>query len=196
MSSAYRELCGGSFSSCRAGEDYRTGYLQVIYDSLRQRLSSDRATGAVAARDLSALYRLGDVIRPGSDYFGAGWSTEPTRMWSVEPSAHLTLRLSAPPQASLVLAARVQVSESVTRADVVVNGRPVETWHAAPRGVHERLVEIPRDVVADDAVVRVEFRVSGATAPSEAGTGWDTRPLGIAVSGLRVCDARPCVVPE
>ena len=198
MSTAYREFCGGSFGSCREGDDYLRSYQQILYDFLREQLREDRARGAVATGAMMPMYRLGDTVRGGSEHFGAGWSFESWGAWTVEPTAHLELRLQSVPGDDLVLATRLQLSTALTSARLLINGEPLVTWNFEPSGPHLRQVIIPADWIPADGSLRITFDVTVPWSPRELGIGSDERRLGVALYGLRLCEQSvgACLVPE
>ena len=180
MSSVYREFCGGSFNSCREGDDYHRSYVQVLYDALREQLRGDRA-GGLATRTPLPFYRLEDVVRSGSAHFGAGWSAEAWGAWTVEPSAELDFRLQSVPGDDLVMAVRVQRSRAIDTARLTLNGEPLETWNFAENHPHVREVIIPAERIPADGSLRFTFDVADAVSPREFGTGPDDRRLGVGV---------------
>ena len=198
MSSAYREFCGGSFTSCRSGDEYERSYVQVLYEALRAQLREDRARGAVATRAMMPTYRVGDVIRADSEHFGAGWSDESWGAWTIGPSAHLDLRLQSLPAEDLVLAARIRLSFALDHVRLSLNGEPLVTWnYTRVMGQHVRQVIIPADRVPADGSLRIRFDVTNPRSPQELGTGQDERRLGVALFGIRLCErsAAECLVP-
>ncbi len=189
MSSAYREFCGGSFQSCRAGDEYRDAYVQILYDFLRDQMDADRARGVIASPALAPAYRIDDVIPSGSEFFGGGWSSPNARgMWSVAPSAYVSLTVEDPGDDDLVFAARIRNSESVSRADLRVNGRTLDTWEFdGPMSPHTRTVVIPAEIVPSDGTLHIAITTRDLESSDEPGSTPGSRPLGIAVFGLRVC---------
>ena len=194
MSSTYREFCGGSLRSCREGDEYQASYQQILYDVLREQLRQDRASGA-----MMPAYRLGDVVRAGSEHFGSGWSSESWGAWSLEPTTHLYLRLQSVPDNDLVLTARLRLSIALDNVQISVNGEPLETWsYRQVLGPHVRQVTIPADRIPPDGSLRITFDVTNPRSPRELGTGSDERRLGVALFGVRLCErsAAECLVPE
>jgi hypothetical protein len=189
MSSKYREFCSGSFNSCRAGDAYLRSYQQILYDVLREQLLGDRAQGT---------YRLGTIIGPGSEHFGAGWAIESWGAWTIEPTAHLNIRLQSVPDDDLVMAFRVMLSTTLHSARLLLNGEPLVTWDFGPSAPQLRQVVIPADRIPADGSLRVTFEVTAPWSPRELGFGTDDRRLGVALYGVRLCERSEgeCLVPE
>jgi len=198
MSSTYREFCGGSFGSCREGERYQQSYVQILFDFLREQLRDDRARGAVATNAMMPTYRLGDIVRVGSEHFGAGWANESWGAWTVAPVAHLDLRLQSVPADDLVMAARVRLSRTLDSAQILINGEPLATWSFGPSAPHLRQVIIPADRIPADGSLRLTFNLTVPYSQRELGIGSEERRLGVALYGIRLCQrsAGECLVPE
>ena len=198
MSSTYREFCGGSFGSCREGQRYQQSYVQILFDRLREQLRDDRARGVVATNAMMPTYRLGDIVRVGSEHFGAGWAPESWGAWTVDPAAHLNLRLQSVPADGLVMAARVRLSRTLDSARILINGEPLVTWSFGPSAPHLRQVIIPADRIPADGSLRLTFDLTVPWSPRELGIGSDERRLGVALYGIRLCErsAGECLVPE
>ena len=187
MSGAYRDLCDGSFDSCPRGEHYRRSYVQILYDELADGLTRDRLQGHVMARSLIPEYRVGDLLRPGSEHYGAGWAPESWGVWSVDRSAFVNLHMAESPSEALEITARVRPFRTVDEATISVNGQLVDTWSfGADESERTRVAVVPADLVRDDGYVRIRFDVRTPASPRALGLGWDTRTLGIALSDLRV----------
>ncbi|MDG2039521.1 MAG: LTA synthase family protein [Ilumatobacter sp.] len=198
MSGAYRQLCRGTFERCNAGDEYRDAYIQILYDFLRDQLATDRARGAVAAREYAPPYRLDDLIESGSEFFGGGWSTpESWGMWTVAASAIVSLRVEDPGTEDLLFAARIRNGATVTGAELRVNGQPLDSWDFDGQvSPHIRTVVIPAEIVPLDGTLRIEIATRDFESVGPSGET-DSRRLGVAVFGIRVCqgDDKPCDVP-
>ena len=156
MSSAYREFCGGSFQSCRAGDEYRDAYVQILYD-----FSETRWTPIVPAASSPRQRSRQPTVsmmssRRAASSLAAVWSSPNARgMWSVAPSAYVSLTVEDPGDDDLVFAARIRNSESVSRADLRVNGRTLDTWEFdGPMSPHTRTVVIPAEIVPSDGTLQ------------------------------------------
>lgn len=114
-----------------------------------------------------------------------GWARpDPLGTWSIAPAAALIVRLPACPIRDLVLVADVIPFVDAQklpgrRVDVLVNQTPVAQWEFDRQRIAERVARIPRDVVADDGIVRIDFRFPDLRSPLELGAGEDWRKIAL-----------------
>lgn len=117
---------------------------------------------------------------------GAGWG-EPAfwGVWSVAPEATLTCAPFPPPREPVVWRAAVRAfvwpQHPTLEVEVFVHDVPIGRWrfdHRHDRGVVERLVTIPTELVQHDPVA-LRFRIPGCVSPRELGLSRDERRLGI-----------------
>lgn len=155
----------------------------------------------VVARRISAAptYALGTKVSwlgqsPGALF---GWARpDPLGTWSIAPAAALIVRLPARPAGDLILVAEVipfvdagKLPER--RVEVLVNQAPVAQWEFDRRRIAERVARIPRHVIADDGVVRIDFRFPDLHSPLELGAGEDWRKIAMLMVEWRLEPAAP-----
>lgn len=153
----------------------------------------------IVARRLAEApaYALGTRISwidqaPGALF---GWARPgPEGTWSIASAAALAVRLPAPPAADLVLVAEAipfvdARALPVRHVEVLVNGTPVAQWDFDRRRIAERVARIPRELVAGDGVVRVEFRFPDLRSPLELGSGEDWRKIALELVEWRLVAA-------
>jgi hypothetical protein len=140
----------------------------------------------VAGRQREApIHRLDSTVSWQGQAPGAlfGWSRpEPAGTWSAGPVAALALKLPGRPAGDVVLTARVvafvdRIKLPVRHVDVLVNRVPVAEWRFDGDQPVERAARIPRALIADDGLVRIDFRFREVHSPVELGTGPDPRKL-------------------
>lgn len=149
----------------------------------------------VARREAQApLYRLDTVVSWRGQAPGAlsGWSRpEPHGTWSAAPAAALAARLPGRPEADLVLTATVTAFVDHRRlpvryVDVLVNRTPVAEWRFDGDQPVERTARIPRAVITDDGLVRIDFRFREVHSPLELGISPDPRQLSMMLAEWRL----------
>ena len=74
----------------------------------------------------------------------------------------------------------------VRHVDVLVNRAPVAEWRFDGDQPVERTARIPRALIADDGLVRIDFRFREVHSPVELGTGPDPRKLSMKLLEWRV----------
>jgi hypothetical protein len=67
-----------------------------------------------------------------------------------------------------------------------VNRIPVAEWRFDSDQSVERTAQIPRDLVADDGLLRIDFRFREVHSPLELGIGPDPRPLSMMLAEWRL----------
>lgn len=106
-----------------------------------------------------------------------GWfRPEATGTWSAGPAAALAARLPGRPAGDLLLTARaiafvVPGRLPSRQVDVFVNRTPVAVWRFDSGQPVEQTARIARTLVADDGLVRVDFRFRDAGYAMDPGDG-------------------------
>jgi hypothetical protein len=135
------------------------------------------------------LYTLGERVTWRGQSRGQiyGWTRpDPHGAWSIGPRASLAVRILDPQFADLQLVVLadglIDASRISARSvSVAVNKRDLAQWRFDTPGPVTREVRIPRDVIADERIVRVDFRIDHSRSPRTLGLSGDTRALGFRV---------------
>jgi hypothetical protein len=145
------------------------------------------------------LVRLGEPVSwrgqaPGQLY---GWAA-PTDLgtYTASEAAVLAFRIEGRPVDDLVLTAIVSAivherSLPVRNVTIAVNKTPVAHWRFDSGEFVTRTVAIPRALLADDGVVRLEFRLAEVRSPSELRLGADARRLGMCLASWTLDPSAP-----
>lgn len=178
--SAFRGMCGGQIQSCKERPELWKGYVQTLYDHVR-----DEGNPAITARAEGLAYRFGTPIIPGTDWLGGGWVVDAAHTWTVGAGSTIALRLAEPAGTRAVITARVAPNR-VERAQVIVNGEEVAVWHFSPGAAAVwRTAFVPRAAIGDARTVLVAFRpVLRQEGKSEAP---DDPHAGLAFESLTMC---------
>ncbi len=141
-------------------------------------------------------YRLGDTITFGvagtSDpYLQFGWAApEPWGRWTASQVAQITLHLAGPIDDGLELIAHVSAftppAHPSQTATLTVNDQALATWTFTSADVTERHVQIPRELLAGSAELRLSVRVASPVSPQDVGISADPRHLGLAFRELKL----------
>ncbi len=144
-------------------------------------------------------YRLGQPIALGKrPYFYSGWSNAEligtqTGVWSNGSRAGVAVSIGKRPDRDLRLSVK-GIAGPVARGKqqtigVSVNGTTIDTWHYKQgQGIVERTARIPKELVLDNGLVRIDFTFCCARAPSGSR---DLRKLGIFVLDFRILGGSP-----
>jgi glycosyltransferase involved in cell wall biosynthesis len=118
---------------------------------------------------------------------GPGWHLfEDWGCWAAAPRAELVFAPPLPPQGALLLVVEARAMAEAGRpfvTDVLVNDRPVARWELADGDLHVLRAEIPAELVAAHAPIRVAFLSPTLVPLTEAG-GTRRVGLGIAAASL------------
>jgi hypothetical protein len=157
------------------------------------------------ARDLS--FAIGGE---GTALTSCGWAApEATGRWTLGHIAQLAFRIPDSCGRRLLLSFLLRpFAHPSLVVDVFVNGSPVDHWEYQRDALFEHRIVID-NILLEEGLVRVEFRINNPSVPARVGVSSDTRSLGIHVQhcsiqwlGLPVRDARryrsefPSVVPS
>jgi hypothetical protein len=120
----------------------------------------------------------------------SGWSQpELDFTWTVGPSARVVFSVARPEafRLALELMAFLPHEDSRQQLEIHANGRPVgqfEFSRVHNRG--ERVIQVPAEAVPADGVVVLDLSISNPISPEAAGVSKDSRPLGVALTSLRL----------
>ncbi len=118
-----------------------------------------------------------------------GWShPESWGRWSQGHRAVLAFKLPDAPQEDIILdisaLAFVSPAHPRQRVEIFANEQPVAQHTLEQAAVSDLRVVVPRRVVADDRIVRLEFRLPDAISPATLRQSGDTRDLSIGLVRL------------
>lgn len=155
---------------------------------------------------LAEPYTLGSIVlvtskTNGRRYLGGGWSgSEGWGCWSRSTSPSLSLRLAQPAGNDLIFSILAKVmkrAEDERTYIIKVNDKVVGKWvfnrqqpHKSGSDVYISRVRVPRDVLGDDAQIRIVLETDSLCAVKEvAPASSDMRKLGIGLVAFWVEDA-------
>lgn len=159
------------------------------------RANSEDFVEAGGSRALS--YALGDTIawtgRAPAALKG-WWRSDPSGAWSVAKEASLVIRLRSSPDRDLEL--QVLVAGFVEphalparQVEVLVNRTPVARWTLDTPDPVECIAHVPRPIVAESPIMRVDFRFGEERSPADLGLSADRRALGMRLIQWRLAPA-------
>jgi hypothetical protein len=125
---------------------------------------------------------------------GLGWGGgEPWGRWMLGYTAAVVFKLAPHPQRDvrieLSVIALTSSSHPIQRVDVQVNGQPLPQQTVGQPSEGSLKIVIPRNLIAEDGLVRLVFNLPDAVSPASLGLGADARELSIGVKQLRVEDS-------
>ena len=144
-------------------------------------------------------YRLGEEVDFSSSeeprvYLGKGWSNQGERgIWTKDFEADLILRIKPDIERDLELVVQLQafVNELSSRQDVelLVNGEAVTQWtFVHGEGLSECRAIIPIELVKQDSLLQITFRIHNPSLPTTQGLSINTPMLGIGMHRLRIVE--------
>ena len=134
-------------------------------------------------------FRAQDAGRLHSGYLDGYSAAEKVGTWTDGKKA--TLRLHPPaPSGDILLEAELEPmvdpkSFSEQRVKVCVNDKQIGEWRVPP-GIRHYKARIPKEYVAREEILALQFNISNPTSPSNLGTSTDKRRLGISVASVRL----------
>ena len=121
----------------------------------------------------------------------SGWSVpEPWGRWAQGHLAMLAFKLPLAPQRDITLdismRAFVSSSNPRQRVEILANSQPVAQHTFEQAEITDLRVVVPKRMVEDDQVVRLELRLPDAISPAAVGLSGDQRDLSVGLVRLRV----------
>jgi hypothetical protein len=163
-----------------------------VYDSGACRLDEELEVSAdVQHYTYGTSIQFGMAGR-GEFYALSGWGAQHGRhCWSIDHSASLVFRIDKP-KSDLILSATFIPNVhpgAINRQRILVkaNGLRIDSWEATEREKITFKTVIPQQL-ADEGVLVLDFELPDAISPAEAGTGADTRILGIALISIKIAE--------